>query len=162
VPIITATPRPDGALVHVVEPGQVLWNIAEAYKISLAEIMALNNLTDKSVIYPGNKLLIKPAEATPTITATQTISATATIIPPSNTPRPTHTPPTPGTPTPSAAALSGSGSDITNPPGQVQAGLKVDPLLMLIAGLVVLGTGLVLAGNVMKRKTKDINQPQQH
>jgi LysM repeat protein len=165
-PILTATPRPDGAVVHVVEQGQVLWNIAAAYKVSLAEIMALNNLTERSVIYPGNKLLIKPAEATPVITATQTISASATVISSSNTPSPTQPPLAPDTPTPNAAALSAAGGGPSNQQGQEpaeqeQAGFKADPLLILIAGLVVVGTGLVLAGNLMKRKTKGIDQPPQ-
>jgi uncharacterized protein YkwD len=156
-PILTSTPRPDGAVVHVVEQGQVLWNIAAAYKVSLAEIMALNNLTERSVIYPGNKLLIKPPEATPVISATQTVSATATEIPPSNTPRPTRTPPAPDTPTPSIAAPSGAEGD--TPSQQAQAGFKADPLLILIGVLVLVGTGLVLAGNVMKRKGKETNPP---
>jgi LysM repeat protein len=158
-PILTSTPQTNGAVVHVVEHGQVLWNIAAAYKVSLAEIMALNNLTERSVIYPGNKLLIKPAEATPVISVTQTISASVTVIPPSNTPRPTRTPPAPATSTPSAAAPSGGQGDTSSQQEQAQAGFKTDPLLILIGVLVLVGTGLVVAGNVMKRKGKETNPP---
>ncbi len=111
-PILTSTPQADGAVVHVVEQGQALWNIAESYKVSLAEIMALNNLTERSVIYPGNKLLIKPPEATPTSTATQTSSPTATVLKPSNTPRPTRTP----TPRPTATPGTGAQGSTPNQP----------------------------------------------
>lgn len=160
-----ATPRTDGAVVHVVEQGQVLWNISAAYKVSLAELMALNNLTDRSVIYPGDKLLIHQAEATPVITATQTISATVTEIPPSNTPRPTGTPEI-NTPTAQAAAMLTVGEEASSQPGggsagQSQNGPGVDPILILIGVLVLLGTGLVLAGNLMKRKVKVLTGSQQ-
>jgi LysM repeat protein len=162
-PIKIATPRPDGAVVHVVGHGQVLWNIAAAYKVSVAELMALNSLTERSVIYPGEKLLIKPAESTQAITATQTISATATRLQPSNTPRPTRTQLS-STLTPIVAALPGEGNDTSNQQSQptarqILAGFKADPLLILIAVLVVIGTGLVLAGNVMKRRSRQANQP---
>ena len=152
-PILTSTPRADGAVVHVVQQGQVLWNIAEVYKVSLAEIMALNNLTERSVIYPGNKLLIKPPESTPTITATQASSPTATVIQPSNTPRPSRTP------TPHATATSGTGAEGSMPNQPGQAGFQADPLLILISVLVLIGTGLVLAGNVMKRRGKETYPP---
>ncbi len=160
-----ATPRPDGAVVHVVEQGQVLWNISEAYKVSLAELLALNNLTDRSVIYPGDKLLIQQGETTPVITATQTISPTATSIPPSNTPRPTRTPEI-STPTAMAAAMLSAGDQSSSQPGEGTAGQSqnesdVDPILILIGVLVLVGTGLVLAGSVMKRKTKVLADSQQ-
>lgn len=148
-PILTSTPQADGAVVHVVEAGQALWNIAESYKVSLAEIMALNNLTERSVIYPGNKLLIKPPEATPTRTASQTSSPTPTVLKPSNTPRPTRT----LTPRPSATLSAGTQGSTPNPPGQA------DPLLILIGVLVAVGMGLVLAGNAMKRRGKETNPP---
>ena len=148
-PILTSTPQADGAVVHVVEQGQALWNIAESYKVSLAEIMALNNLTERSVIYPGNKLLIKPPEATPTGTATQTSSPTPTVLKPSNTPRPTRTP----TPRPTATPRTGTQGSTPNQPGQA------DPLLILIGVLVAVGTGLVLAGNAMKRRGKETDPP---
>jgi LysM repeat protein len=160
-----ATPRPDGAVVHVVEQGQVLWNISVAYKVSLTELMALNNLTDRSVIYPGDKLLIHLAEATPAITAIQTISATATDVPASNTPRPTRTP-VQSTPTPIAAAMLTIGDQSSSQPGEGTAGQSqsesgIDPILIMIAVLVLIGAGLVFAGSVMKRKAKVIIDSQQ-
>src|SRR5512139_3487447 len=45
IPVVTGTPDADGKLFHIVQSGQVLWNIALAYKISLAELMALNGFT---------------------------------------------------------------------------------------------------------------------
>lgn len=164
-PIVIATPGPDGAVVHVVEQGQVLWNIAEAYKVSLAELMTLNSLTDRSVIFPGEKLLIQRAEATAVISATQTLSATATTILPSRTPPPTRTPEI-STPTAVAVALLTEGDEPPSQPGvesskQRPAGFLNDPVLILIGVLVVVGTGLVLAGNIMKRQNKGKTDSQQ-
>jgi hypothetical protein len=45
--------------------------------------------------------------------------------------------------------------------GQSQNGPGVDPILILIGVLVLVGTGLVLAGSVMKRKAKVLADSQQ-
>jgi LysM repeat protein len=67
--ITTATPNPDGSIWHVVQYGQPPAAIAEAYEIPLAELLAQNNLTEDSVIYPEQELLIQPARLeTPTPT----------------------------------------------------------------------------------------------
>jgi hypothetical protein len=50
LPFPLATPAPDGEIIHVVQEGQNLITIAQAYKISLAQRFSLNNLTDQSVI----------------------------------------------------------------------------------------------------------------
>ena len=54
---IVSTPDQSGAVYHVVEPGQALWQIAIAYKVKINDIKSLNGLT-ADVIYPGQKLLI--------------------------------------------------------------------------------------------------------
>ena len=59
IPVLTATPDEDGNLFHIVQPGEALRSIAMAYKISLAELMALNGYTEKTVIYPGEKVLVR-------------------------------------------------------------------------------------------------------
>jgi len=41
--------------------GQSLIGIAEAYQVPLDEILQLNNLTLDSIIYPGEEILIRPA-----------------------------------------------------------------------------------------------------
>jgi uncharacterized protein YkwD len=60
-PVEVAEPREDGSIVHVVGEGQNPWDIAEAYDVPLSEILALNRLTDDSIIRPGDELIIQPA-----------------------------------------------------------------------------------------------------
>ena len=54
----TATPGLDGGIRHVVLEGQFLYNIAELYGVGLQEILTLNNLTEESIIHPGDELVI--------------------------------------------------------------------------------------------------------
>ena len=86
--IVTATPQPDGSIVHIVQEGETLATLAEIYGVSMAEIRALNGLAPTAnLIFPGQRLIIRLA---PTATVTPTITPTV--------PRPTRTP-TPVTPT---------------------------------------------------------------
>ena len=57
---IVSTPDQSGAVYHIVQEGQALWQIAIAYKVKINDIKTLNNLTS-DVIYPGQKLLIMHA-----------------------------------------------------------------------------------------------------
>jgi hypothetical protein len=86
--ITTATPGPDGAVIHVVQPGEALAAIADAYEIPLADLLAQNSLTDQSVIYPNEALLILPAAA-PTATPADIQETPQETLAP--TPRPTQT-----------------------------------------------------------------------
>lgn len=100
--IVTATPGTDGSVIHEVKSGDTLWTIADAYKIPLKDLLALNYMTESSAIYPGEKITIIPAsiaatpqldetagtEETPTPTAiiqaqkpTQTAQPTSTLAP---------------------------------------------------------------------------------
>jgi LysM repeat protein len=96
-PVTVSTPNPDGSIVHIIQPGETLLRIAQAYHIPLPEIEKLNNLTDTTTIYPGGKLMIRPA-----------FTPTSTQIPPSASLPPTETlvlptitlSPTPKVPTP--------------------------------------------------------------
>ncbi len=97
--IVTSTPRPDGAIIHVVGPGQTLWGIAIAYGVKINDILNLNNLpSTTTVVYVGQKLTIRKADAasrTPTLTQTHpaiTLTPTASRIPKTATPAPTTTP----------------------------------------------------------------------
>lgn len=104
VPMVISTPNPDGSIIHVIQPGDTLLTIAQAYHITLITLEQLNNVTNTTTIYPGHKLIIRPA-FTPTATRlTLTSSPTATpsstlvlFFPTSqaNTPSPTS-PPAPG------------------------------------------------------------------
>jgi len=99
-PMTTATPNPDGSLIHVVQFGHTLWRISEAYEISMVKLLEQNFLTEDSAIFPDQELVIIPAEEeveeeeleeeveiTPTPTEEPTPTATAR---PTRTPRPTQ------------------------------------------------------------------------
>jgi LysM repeat protein len=111
VPLLTATPLPDGSIVHEVGPGESLWFIALSYGVKIEEIRQLNGLPEGSTdIYAGQKLIIRPAGAAtpgtseadtpePTLQPTRTRRPTATRQPtatrrvtPTETPAPTPTP----------------------------------------------------------------------
>jgi LysM repeat protein len=146
----TSTPNPDGSIVHIVQPGEALWSIAVLYKISLSQIYTLNGLTESSIIIPGEKLVIQQADRTltPTVDATATLTPTLTIAP--TRPRPTAsstpaeidgvvTPTLSGRVTPTATAGSGTTRGL-------------DPMLVIIAIVAVLGTALLLGGSLLRRR----------
>lgn len=58
-PLVTATPLPDGSIVHVVQAGDTAWAVAAAYGISLDDLYALNDIGD--FLHEGDQLLIRPA-----------------------------------------------------------------------------------------------------
>lgn len=99
-PVVLSTPDTSGDVIHEVQSGQTLWQIAISYEVKIDDIKRLNNLFDNN-IYPGDKLLIKknvppattvapletaPPEATATVvpsaTLPPTLTATATAMPP--------------------------------------------------------------------------------
>jgi len=97
--IILSTPAPDGSISHTVQEGEFLINIAEAYGITLDELLALNSLTAESVIQPGQVLVIRQATSPqPALTSGTVLVPTATLRP-SLTPLPTLTPYLTATPT---------------------------------------------------------------
>ena len=143
----TVTPASDGAVVHVVKPGQSLYAIAEAYAITLDELLKLNSLTKDSVIQPGDELIIRTVSpATPTLEA----SSTPTRPPATPTRRPTRTPTTrpPASPTPEKSPLlQATATQVPAATGDVFGNV----LLIAVLLLVVAGVGMVVLGGVMKR-----------
>jgi len=69
-PIEVATPGEDGYLVHIVKSGQTLWTIAEAYGVTIEDIMNMNYYIspENQEIYIGQKVYIPtlPVTITPT------------------------------------------------------------------------------------------------
>jgi len=157
-PVVTATPRSDGAVIHVVQPGQTLIAIAEAYGVKLADILAYNSLNEKTVIFPGDALLIRlpSTTVTPQMTGTTTPLAgeEATFTP---TPTPSRQPPT-ATPTakpPTATAVvvtpaAPLGGPVSALPSAAQRE-NADYLLLTIIVLGSAGTLLIVLGNALKR-----------
>lgn len=58
-----ATPEPTtvaggGGTVHVVQPGEWIWQIARNYGVDPNAIIAANDLVNPSLVYPGQELII--------------------------------------------------------------------------------------------------------
>ncbi len=85
VPVETVEPDANGAVIHEVKSGQALWSIAIAYKTKIEELVRLNNLVAKDpIIYIGQKLIVFPVNATPSVTITgemSEITITSTMQP---------------------------------------------------------------------------------
>jgi len=147
-PLLVSTPNADGALIHVVEPGQTLWAISAAYDINILDLLAINGLNANSFIVPGQKIVIRQAGSQPT--ATEVVVETAEK--PTRTPRPSATPTQPVTEQTSLSpTLSASTTDKAQALDRVAPRSGIDPLLVVIVGLMVGGLVLVVAGNVLKR-----------
>ncbi len=163
-PVVAATPQPDGAIIHTVQAGQALYTIAVIYDIPLDELLTLNGMNENSVIFPGNEILIRPADTvTETATLTQTETApvqTAASDPaaaPSRTPRPTRTPlPSPtATPPAAAAPTAPPGEQQPAPPPSDPATSFFDTVRWLLVALVLMAGALAMLGSVRERKTGD-------
>jgi uncharacterized protein YkwD len=111
VPVTKSTPNAKGEIIHEVQAGQSLWQIAIEYGVKIDQIRGLNQLSVEYLINPGDTLLIMtvgtptPEPATPTLepSATPKPQASAT---PGATLTPTHT----ATPTAPGLALFGEGA----------------------------------------------------
>ncbi len=58
-----------GALVHTVQNGDFLLGIATLYKVTLADLLAVNKITVKSVINPGRQLALPANAVAPQVAA---------------------------------------------------------------------------------------------
>jgi uncharacterized protein YkwD len=103
--IIPNTPNADGSIFHIIQPGDTIGTIAEAYDVPIADLLRLNNITLQSKIYAGNKLIIHaantptPTQPTGTPTELPTITAWPTSTPTfTETPLLPTPPPSPGLP----------------------------------------------------------------
>ncbi|MBN1146985.1 MAG: LysM peptidoglycan-binding domain-containing protein [Anaerolineales bacterium] len=145
-PVKVAKPGSDGSIVHEVQPGQSLWSIAATYKVELSDLLALNGFTSNTFIFPGDKILIKPADVTPGAAAqTPPLETTRAARKPTRTPAPlldATAPDKAGIVTPTPTLEARPISDIS--PG-------VNPLIWVIAALVFGGTALIILGNLLKR-----------
>jgi LysM repeat protein len=143
--IVVSTMQPDGSILHPILQGQVLYNIALAYGVTVDELVTLNRLSPSNpVIYQGNDLLIQ-ASYTPTIEPT----ATETPLPPTATLTRTATlPPPRATNTPTLSLTPTRKPLLPNIPtfeGGSQQSLGV--VLIIICAV---GIGLILFGSLKK------------
>ena len=71
IPVVTATPAADGAVIHEVKMGQSLWSIAIAYNTHIVDILRYNQMSpEQQVVWIGQKLNI-PVTPQPALQQTQ-------------------------------------------------------------------------------------------
>lgn len=87
----TSTPDAAGVIYEEVRPNDSLWAVAVRGNISVNELLALNNLSQDSLIFPGQLLII--GYGTPDATLTPVVTPTATATRPPPTPTNTAAPP---------------------------------------------------------------------
>ncbi len=114
VPVTMSTPDASGNIVHTVQAGQSLWQIAIAYGVKIDAIRALNQLPADYLIQPGDKLLIvNVGTVTPSPSATSTLAAsTPTAAPTAAASTDTPTPTATATAMPVTTGLSLTGTGI--------------------------------------------------
>ncbi len=74
--------KANSAAVHVVKRGETVQSIAKKYSISITTVLSINKLSAKSIIFPGQRLLIGsviPKAAKPITPATHTVQAGETL-----------------------------------------------------------------------------------
>ncbi len=138
--VVPQAAQPDGSIVHTVQSGDTLASIAFAYGTTRQDLLALNNLQSANFIFPGQKLLIKPAPtatpvtptvpptATPTTAPTNTpaaVAATNTRPPATAAPTNTRVRPTSALPTVAPTTSSGQAVAPTNAPAVAQASTDI-------------------------------------
>ncbi len=94
--VITVTPDASGIIIHTVQYGETLYTIAQAYGVTITQILTNSGLAaDTTSIFAGDTLIIQTAtqpSATPTNTPTKDLGTpTPTQVRPTLTPHPTRT-----------------------------------------------------------------------
>jgi LysM repeat protein len=113
VPVSLSTPNASGDVIHEVQSGQSLWQIAIAYGVKIDAIRKLNQLPTAYVINPGDKLLVKkvetatPSPALPSATVAAPPTAALVIPSPFPLPSPSETAAPSATPLPSGTVNAG-------------------------------------------------------
>ncbi len=159
-PISIATPAADGSLIHIVQAGQFLENIANAYEVNLTDLMALNGFNDQSVIFPGEQILIRAGQTQENPQESIELDTPLeTAVTPTQTKVPTSRPAT-STPSPMPVAMRDSAQAS---PVSVESTSSAEPaegneggsnfLLYAVFGLALSGTALVLFGSTLKKRS---------
>lgn len=64
-PIELAQPREDGAIVHVVQEGQALWQIAAHYETTVDELLYINSRREDDILQPGDEVFVRLPDGAP-------------------------------------------------------------------------------------------------
>ncbi len=136
--VVVSTPNPDGSIIHIVQYGQTLVMIAEAYGVPISQIRSLNGMPENiSDIYEGQRLIIRVA-----LPPTETPTLTPTTQPPTRTPRnttPIMTPTPLSSPTATPISLIPRGVSIN------RKAIGVVLLSIGVMGLIAIGIQLILS-----------------
>ena len=127
--VVKATPQYDETVTHVVQYGQSLVNIADAYGITVEELRTLNGFApDFTAIWPDDELIIKAGtgETAPMATTTAEI--------PSETAAPTATATMQATQAPTTAQPTATATTETEANNE-QSSLTAGLLLVIFVGL---------------------------
>lgn len=139
-PVKLAEPAADGSITHRVLSGQSLWSIAVAYGVKIEDIRQLNALSEATLIYPGQSLLIRAAVQAPnTPTTPPAVSASPTAqLEPLPTAMQTSIAPT--------AALSPTKFSTTSSASSA----RLTPLFIILLALFVIGLILLALGFLLR------------
>lgn len=58
IPATTSTGEPQRSKVHIVQPGETLWQIASVYGVNWYELMRVNGMAEDTVLSIGQKILL--------------------------------------------------------------------------------------------------------
>lgn len=61
-PIVISEPDADGSIIHKVMTGHTLWAIAARYNVRLTDLLLYNNLSETSLLRPGDELIVRLAD----------------------------------------------------------------------------------------------------
>jgi LysM repeat protein len=64
-PITLAEPNEDGAIIHIIRPGQSLWMVAAYYDADLDYLYQINGLDENDVVQPGDEIYVQLADGQP-------------------------------------------------------------------------------------------------
>ncbi len=139
-PLMTSTPETDGRVIHIVQSGETLWTISQAYEVPIDEILRNSGMSPtRTDVYVGDELVIQPAtESTPVEIALEPDTpepGTPTPTPTPTQPRPTLTPLPTRTPAPTATP--------TRPPSVIHRTLG-DATRVGLGLILASGLGLIL------------------
>ena len=153
VKVEVATPNPDGSIVHEVQNGQTLWYIADSYQVTLQTLLVNNGLTKDTVIIPGQKLIIQPADTSGESTQGSPTGSPTAGTRTSVAPKPTQTAKVYATQTKPATLPSTVDGSIEPDQSTVSKPKTGSDLLFYVIVVIFgLGTLLVLVGTLSKKK----------
>ena len=138
---VTPPPTATPPTTTTVQEGQTAWAIALRYGLTLDQLLAMNSMTDATLLLVGQELVIRAPDATPTPEALLTPTAdlapayTAVMQAPTASPSPTATEPPTLTPTPTVTPTP------TPPPGPLDRLQDVDGTTLI--GVLIVGLGLL-------------------